>query len=68
MAIRETDKRTRQLHLPVEGMTCAACVDHVEGALKGVEGVASVRVTWPRRRPPWSSRPVRRPWRRLSER
>ena len=37
-------KNARQLHLPVEGMTCAACVAHVEGALKGVRGVSSVKV------------------------
>ncbi len=32
------------LSLPVEGMTCAACVSHVEEALKEVQGVSSVRV------------------------
>ena len=30
--------------MPVEGRTCAACVSHVEAALKGVPGVASVEV------------------------
>ena len=34
----------QRLTLPVEGMTCAACVSHVEAALKGVPGVASVEV------------------------
>ena len=37
-------KNARQLRLPVEGMTCAACVGHVEGALKEVRGVSSVKV------------------------
>ena len=36
-------------HLPpIEGMTCASCVDRVEHALKGFTGVAEARV----RRPP----------------
>ncbi|HLF03624.1 MAG TPA: copper ion binding protein, partial [Dehalococcoidia bacterium] len=42
-----TGKDTNQdkhLTLPVEGMTCASCVAHVEGALKGVPGVASASV------------------------
>ena len=39
-----TDKGVRQLHLAVEGMTCAACVSHVEGALKGVRGISSAQV------------------------
>jgi Cu+-exporting ATPase len=34
----------KRLTLAVEGMTCAACVFHVEGALKGVAGVESVSV------------------------
>ncbi len=33
-----------QITLPVQGMTCASCVVHVERALKGVEGVADVNV------------------------
>ena len=37
-------KKAQQIHLPVEGMTCAACVAHVEGALREVEGVSSVQV------------------------
>lgn len=32
------------LRLPVEGMTCASCVAHVERAIAKVPGVASVRV------------------------
>ncbi len=33
-----------QIILPVEGMTCASCVGHVERALNKVEGVASANV------------------------
>lgn len=33
-----------RLILPIEGMTCAACVVHVEGALKGVPGVVAASV------------------------
>ncbi|RMI03504.1 MAG: heavy metal translocating P-type ATPase [Calditrichaeota bacterium] len=35
---------TRQITFPVEGMSCASCVAHVEKALKGVEGVQFVQV------------------------
>ncbi len=35
---------TKQIALPVQGMTCASCVVHVEGALKSVEGVSSANV------------------------
>ncbi len=42
MATKEDqDKR---ITIPIEGMTCAACVGHVEGALKRVPGVAAVSV------------------------
>lgn len=34
----------RKLTFPVEGMTCASCVFHVEGALNGVEGVSTATV------------------------
>jgi Cu+-exporting ATPase len=34
----------RQLTLPVQGMTCASCVAHVERALKSVDGVKEVNV------------------------
>jgi len=34
----------KQLTLPVEGMTCASCVAHVERGLRGVQGVAEVNV------------------------
>jgi P-type Cu+ transporter len=33
-----------ELALPVSGMTCASCVSHVEGALKGLTGISNVRV------------------------
>ena len=32
------------ISLPIEGMTCASCVFHVEKALSKVEGVGSVAV------------------------
>jgi Cu+-exporting ATPase len=35
---------TRELSLPVQGMTCASCVMHVENALKEVPGVERVAV------------------------
>ena len=34
----------KRIVLPVEGMTCASCVSHVEGALKEVDGVTLVTV------------------------
>ncbi|PKB83888.1 MAG: copper-translocating P-type ATPase [SAR202 cluster bacterium Io17-Chloro-G9] len=37
-------KPDNRITLPVEGMTCAACVGHVEGAIKRVPGVSSVSV------------------------
>ncbi|MDA1127702.1 MAG: heavy metal translocating P-type ATPase [Chloroflexi bacterium] len=39
-----TKKDVKKLSLPVEGMTCAACVGNVEGALKGVPGVLAASV------------------------
>ena len=42
--MNETADKARRLRLPVEGMTCASCVAHVEGALKSVQGVAWVGV------------------------
>jgi len=39
-----TDRKGRQITLPVKGMTCASCVAHVESALRQVEGVAAVSV------------------------
>jgi len=38
------DKDIKKINLPVEGMTCAACVGHVENALKGVPGVLDASV------------------------
>ncbi|MDA0987873.1 MAG: heavy metal translocating P-type ATPase [Chloroflexi bacterium] len=37
-------KTPKKIVLPVEGMTCASCVSHVEGALKEVSGVLSANV------------------------
>ena len=34
----------KSLSLPVQGMTCASCVSHVEGALKELPGVSNVVV------------------------
>jgi Cu+-exporting ATPase len=38
------DVSVEQFVLPIWGMTCASCVSHVEGALKGTEGVISASV------------------------
>ena len=35
---------TQQVTLPISGMTCAACVMHVEGGLKEVAGVSNASV------------------------
>ena len=35
---------SQQVTLPIAGMTCASCVAHVEGGLRGVEGVEIVTV------------------------
>ena len=40
----DTHKAGKQVTIPVEGMTCAACVMHVEKALSGVPGVHGVSV------------------------
>jgi Cu+-exporting ATPase len=37
-------KAPKKIVLPVEGMTCASCVSHVEEALREVEGVSQVVV------------------------
>ena len=39
-----TQIEKKQVTLRVDGMTCASCVAHVEGALKEVDGVADARV------------------------
>ena len=44
MAIKEDSRTDNKITIPVEGMTCAACVSHVEAALKSVPGIASVSV------------------------
>ena len=40
----EATRSFRRLNLPIRGMTCAACVSHVSGALEKVPGVSSVQV------------------------
>lgn len=35
---------TQSLTLPVQGMSCASCVSHIEGALKALPGVSNVVV------------------------
>ena len=40
----EATKSVRRINLPIRGMTCAACVSHVSGALEKVPGVSSVQV------------------------
>ena len=37
-------KIANRITIPIEGMTCASCVGHVEGALKRVPGVSAVTV------------------------
>ncbi len=37
-------KAEKQITLPIEGMTCAACVGHVENALSSVPGVSKASV------------------------
>ena len=44
MATKETLKQDKRITLPIEGMTCASCVSHVEKALQGVPGVSEVSV------------------------
>jgi Cu+-exporting ATPase len=44
MATKETPKQDKRITLPIEGMTCASCVTHVEKALQGVPGVSEVSV------------------------
>ena len=44
MVTKETSEKDNRITLPIEGMTCAACVSHVEKALQGVPGVSAVTV------------------------
>lgn len=58
---------TKQLALPVHGMTCASCVSHVERALKKVAGVSNVGVNLATERAtveydPTQTRPARPTW------
>ena len=39
-----TTKTQQRIDLPIEGMTCAACVAHVSHALENVQGVTNPRV------------------------
>ncbi|MFP4395645.1 MAG: heavy metal translocating P-type ATPase, partial [Anaerolineales bacterium] len=34
----------KQMEIPIKGMTCASCVNHVQKALSGVEGMGEVNV------------------------
>jgi Cu+-exporting ATPase len=49
--VKESEKKmtlgkTVTVTLPLEGMTCASCVNTIEGALKGTEGVESAVVNF----------------------
>ena len=44
MAIKEDSRTDQKITIPVEGMTCAACVSHVENALRSVPGVVGAHV------------------------
>jgi len=44
LVMATTNRKDQQITIPVEGMTCASCVAHVESALREVEGVAAVSV------------------------
>ncbi|MEE3141488.1 MAG: copper ion binding protein, partial [Chloroflexota bacterium] len=44
MFTKETSEKDNHITLPIEGMTCASCVSHVEKALQGVPGVSGVSV------------------------
>ncbi|MEC9280743.1 MAG: heavy metal translocating P-type ATPase, partial [Chloroflexota bacterium] len=44
MVTKETSEKDNHITLPIEGMTCASCVSHVEKALQGVPGVSGVSV------------------------
>ena len=39
-----TTETQQRIDLPIEGMTCAACVAHVSHALENVQGVTNPRV------------------------
>jgi Au+-exporting ATPase len=41
---KNTNQNTQNISLPIEGMTCASCVFHVEKALAKIDGVEKVSV------------------------
>lgn len=41
---KNTNQNTQNIRLPIEGMTCASCVFHVEKALTKIDGVEKVSV------------------------
>lgn len=44
VATRPKVKKTAEMILPIKGMTCASCANHVEQALKKSDGVTNVNV------------------------
>ncbi len=44
MEATESAAESREITLPIEGMTCASCVQRIEKSVARVPGVASVRV------------------------
>lgn len=44
MVTEHISEQVKCIILPIEGMTCASCVSHVEKALQGVPGVSGVSV------------------------
>jgi len=43
-ASMNVEEKHGSIALPIEGMTCASCVAHVEGALRNLEGVTRVNI------------------------
>ncbi len=37
----DSDVQVRKVQIPVRGMSCASCVEKVERALRGVDGVSA---------------------------
>lgn len=44
MVAKIKDKKLAQISLPVQGMTCSACVANVEKSLRSISGVDDVNV------------------------